>query len=565
MSTEQQIVENAVLAYLKLSTNQNLATDHDALEPKSEQDAIIDALEHIGNLFFKNAAKLRRTQNLEHSPLCNLPQELLVEILLLSIDWCWWNVEKLRTLASVSTIWRDTIISCNRFWSVMDIAAGEEARRITMKRNQGGAMDLWLWGTFSLSGLKSFMSDVGSIHRTRLRSVLYEHGWNTGEFMEYLQNESSNVIDLFLGDFRGNRMAASLDIASDGPNLRHVDTRGMGLPWHSPRFTNLHTISLTDFKYHIPQITDLYAILSSSPELERFCMINIGPSEDESLESPPAFVRPIHLPQLKTLAFSHVATGIGQGILPLIRASSCRTVVIDGDRDFVVALEPQEATTQLIAKAMVLSNFLEVGAGVEEDDGACIWIRSEPTIDNNWACWARDRPGVNVKLAVPSAEDIPRLWEYLGNALRIHGGATGIDSIEVEWAGQIIPFPFTLLEHCPALTSLRFNDNAGTTLYPLIQFLGRNGLKGSVINSESHFPLPKLGSLSLSGQMIPNLEACVSGTKELLERRYPALREGVVSGDAQVLKHLYLPSPLVDALQQGGVATSFNMEEIQAL
>lgn len=525
---------------------------------------MIDALEHIGNLFFKNAAKLRRTRNLEQSPLCNLPQELVVEILLLSIDWCWWNLEKLRTLASVSTIWRDTIISCNRFWSVMDIAAGEEARRITMKRNQRGAMDLWLWGYFSPSALKSFISDVGTIHPTRLRSVLYEHSSDTGDFREYLQNESSNIIDLFLGNFHNPGNTASLDIASDGPNLRHVDTRGMGLPWHSPRFTNLRTISLRDFKHNIPQITDLYAILSSSPELERLCMINIALSEDESLESPPTFVRPIQLPHLKTLVFSQVPTVIGQGIVPLIRASACHTIVIDGDHDFSVALEPQETTTQLIAKSIVLSKSLKLG--MVDDDAACIWIRSQPTmIDTNWACWARDQPGVNVKLAVRSAQVIPRLWDYLGNALRSHGGAASIGSIGVEWAGEEIPFPFTLLEHCPALTSLQFNDNSGTTLYPLIQFLGGNGIKANVINSESQFPLPKLGSLCFSGQTIPNLEACVSGAKDLLERRYPPLREGVVSGDPQVLKDLYLPSPLVEALQQGGVATSFNLENIQAL
>ncbi|KAG8939482.1 hypothetical protein FRC00_013870, partial [Tulasnella sp. 408] len=271
-----------------------------------------------------------------------------------------------------------------------------------------------------------------------------------------------------------------------------------------------------DFKYHIPQITDLYAILSSSPELERFCMINIVLSEDESLGTPPTFVRPIHLPHLRTLALSHVSTVILRGIIPLIRASACHTLVIDGDRDFSVALEPQETTAQLIAKSIVLSKSLKLG--VEEDDTTCIWIRSEPTIDSNWACWARDRPGVSVKLAVRSAEAISQLWDYLGNALSSHGEATSIGSIGVEWAGQEIPFPYTLLEHCPALTSLQFKDDSGTTLYPLIQFLGGNGMKGNVINSESQFPLPKLGSLCFSGQTIPNLDVCVSGAKELLER-----------------------------------------------
>ncbi|KIO27987.1 hypothetical protein M407DRAFT_22755 [Tulasnella calospora MUT 4182] len=262
MSTEREIVENAVSAYLKLPASQNLATKQGKLETKSEKDAMIDILDRIGNLFIEDAAKLRRRRNQEHSPLCSLPQELLVEILLLSIDWCWWNVEKLRTLASVSTSWRDTILSCNRFWPVMDVAASEEARKITMKRNQGGAVDLWLWGRVSPSALKSFINDLKTIQQTRVRSVLYEHDWNTGDFLDYLQGDSSNITDLFLGDFRGSTVTASLDLASDGPSLRHVDTRGMGLPWHSHRFTNLRTISLRDFKHHIPQITHLYAILS---------------------------------------------------------------------------------------------------------------------------------------------------------------------------------------------------------------------------------------------------------------------------------------------------------------
>ncbi|KAG8919777.1 hypothetical protein FRC01_001111 [Tulasnella sp. 417] len=563
MSTEREIVENAVSAYLKLPTSKGSVTKKDTIETLSESDAMIDALERIGSLFIREAAALRRRRNQEHSPLCHLPQELLVEILLLSIDWCWWDLEKLRTLACVATSWRDTILSCNRFWPVMDVAASEEARKITMKRNRGGAVDLWLWGNVGTSALNFFMNDIKTIHPTRLRSVLYEHDWNTGEFMEYLQNNSSNVIDLFLGDFRGATVSASLDLASDGSSLRHVDTRSMGLPWHSPRFTNLRTISLRDFKYHIPQIPHLYAILSSSPELERLCMINISPSDEESLGSLPTSARPIHLPMLKTLALSHLFPAIGYSIIPLIRASACHTTVIDGGSDVPLALEPHETTAHLISKSVTLSKSLKLG--VEEGDFNYIRMRSEPVIASHWACWAHDKPGINIKLAIPSTEVLPRLWNYLDAALNSHGGTTRIESIEVEWMGQEMAFPFVLLEHCPALASLQISDDDGATFDPLIQFLGGNGMKGSVRNSEPQVPLPKLSSFRLSGKAVPNLEVCVAGTQTFLERRYPVIRDSVVASHVLVLKDLCLPFPLVDALQQREVVTSFDLENIRGV
>ncbi|KIO27984.1 hypothetical protein M407DRAFT_231457 [Tulasnella calospora MUT 4182] len=377
----------------------------------------------------------------------------------------------------------------------------------------------------------------------------------------YLKLPASQNLATKQGDFRGSTVTASLDLASDGPSLRHVDTRGMGLPWHSHRFTNLRTISLRDFKHHIPQITHLYAILSSSPQLERLCMINIIVSDDESLGSLPTSVRPINLPLLKTLAFSHVSDTIGHRIIPLIRASACHTIVIDGESNFSAALEPQETTTQLIAKPIALSKLLKLA--VEEGDATYICMRSEPVIANGWACWANDQPGVKIKLAIPSAEVIPRLWDYLGDALREHGGATSLESIEVEWVGQEIPFPFTLLDHCLGLTSLRFSDQTGAALDPLIQFLGGDRMNGSVVNSEPRFPLPKLSSLFLHGETILNLEGCADSIKHLLERRYPALRDGVISGDVHALKDLCLPFPLVDALQQCGLMTSFNLENLR--
>lgn len=139
---------------------------------------------HIQKPFTHTTAKLNRLRNQEHSLMYRLPPELLVEILLLAVDWSRWSVGKLRALASVSTSWRDNILSCNRFWSVMDVLATEQARGIAMKRNPEGPVDLWCKGSPSLSALKSFINDVETINQTRLRSVVFHRRpysqWRSG-------------------------------------------------------------------------------------------------------------------------------------------------------------------------------------------------------------------------------------------------------------------------------------------------------------------------------------------------------------------------------------------------
>ncbi|KAG8917099.1 hypothetical protein FRC00_014040 [Tulasnella sp. 408] len=243
---------------------------------------------------------------------------------------------------------------------------------------------------------------------------------------------------------------------------------------------------------------------------------------------------PIRLPHLKTLAFDYVPTPIITGIIPLIQTSASHTVTVHED-EVPVLLELQETTTELIAKPISLSKTLKLK--LEVDDGTCLHIRSEPVVAKECVYWAR-------------------------NALRGHGGASGVISLEVEWARQEFQFPFTLLEHCPMLASLRIIDYYGATLHPLIQFLGGNSVGGNGVTVGQRFPLPNLNSLCFYAKTIPNLEDCVGATKTLLERRYPVLRDGVVAGDPEVLTDLRLPFPLVHAVQQHGVVTSLDFKKV---
>ncbi|KIO27985.1 hypothetical protein M407DRAFT_22753 [Tulasnella calospora MUT 4182] len=543
-------------------------TDCGALETLLSKDFMIGVLERIRDIFIQETAKLRRRRNQEHSSLCKLPQELLVEILLLSVDWKFWSVDSLHTLARVSTSWRDTILSCNRFWSVIDVAASPAAREVTMKRSGEGAVDLRCGRYLGPSRVSSFVHDVKSVTPIRARSVLYEIRPGTSSFMDHLRSNNSTIIDLLLSNLGVGPSEAHLELSAEGSNLRHLDLSGASLQWQSPRLAKLRTLCLRDLKYNIPPVNHLYNILSSSPQLERLCLMNIVSLYEPGLGSLPTSAPPINLPALKTLAFDCVPTPILTSILPRIRALACHTITVH-EEELPVFLELQETTIELIAKPINLSNVLKLK--LEVDDGTCLHIRSEPVVAKEFVYWARDQPGVDIKLAIPSTEVLPQFWGVLGNALRSHGGAPNITSLEVEWTGQEFlfpftvlkfPFPFTVLEHFPVLTSLRFIDYPGTTLHPLIQFLGGNRTGGSGVAFEHRFPLPSLNSLSFYAKTIPNLKDCVSSTKTLLERRYPVSGDGVFTGDAQVLNDLCLPNPLVHALQQRGVATSLDFKKV---
>lgn len=535
-----------------------MITDYGALEHVSAKDAMIGVLERIRDLFAWEMTKLKQRRNRDHSFIYRLPQELLTEILLLAVDWAWWGVEKLRILASVSTAWRNTIRCCHRFWPVMDVTASEEARAVAMKRNREGPVDVWCWDKPSILALDKFIIDLQTVKPARMRSVLYELRPESRSFMDWLRSNTSNIVDIFIANVGVEESAAYLELPSGGPNLRHVDLRGVSLQWQSPRLSNLHTLCLGDLSHKLPSLDDIYSILSSSPTLERVCFTNVVVPNDQALGSVPPSALPITLPVLKTLALNSVSTAITSNIVPLIRASACHTVIVQ-EWDLALSLELQETTIDLITKAITLSRTLKLK--VEISDGTSVHICSAPAIARQWVYWAHEQPGIDIKLAIPSAAMVPRLWEYLGDTIKKHG-ATRITSLEVDWAGQAFLFPFALLEHCPDLTELQFHDHSGTTLYPLLQFLGGRIIDRSGINLRPPLPLPSLASLTFDAKTVPNLDDCIRSTKAFLERRYPALPENVGTSDIEPLDDLHLPFHLVNALQQARVETSLDIEKV---
>ncbi|KAG8971052.1 hypothetical protein FRC05_011518 [Tulasnella sp. 425] len=570
MARQQEFIKTSISSYLKLFSSQERIVDDDLLSTEAAKINMTEILERISDVFTREAAKLKSRRNNEHSTIRQLPPEVFVEILLLAVDWLWWDTEKLRTLASVSTYWRDTIISCNRFWPVIDVMASEKARRMAMKRNRDGPVDVWCWSWPESAAMNSFAQDVKAVHSARWRSLLYEYRLETAAFLDYLQTQTSSLIDVLLSNPAIYGPTLSLELSREGPHLRHVDVRSMCLPWQSPRLTNLSTLCLRRIYQGIPHLEDLYQILSTSPRLERLCLIEVNSQEIDrnSQGSLSVTPRPISLPILTALSFENVSKAITHKLLPLIHATSCNTAIINGEGEFSAILEPQETNLELIAQPVKVSESLRLK--LETQGEPHVHILSKPKIDFNWVHWAVDKPGVDIKLAVHSADTLTRTWNQLTAVLKSCGGPSTITNIEIEWSmdssGQEVPFPVGLLEFCPALTTLQVTDDSTTNLTPLIRLLRKTTWPNADQRSHTYsWLLPNVNTFIFHGQNIRELEECATEVKDLLETRYPEQKADSTNqkiASQTPMETLKLPSVLVARLRAMSISTCLKFDDV---
>ncbi|KAG8946020.1 hypothetical protein FRC04_012139 [Tulasnella sp. 424] len=461
-------------------------------------------------------------------------------------------------------------MSCSRFWPVIDVMASEKARRMAMKRNKNGPVDVWCWSQPESEVMNAFVEDVKTVHSSRWRTILYEYRPETGVLLDHLRTQPSSLIDVLLANPGGYGAAVSLELSQDGPHLRHVDVRSMCLPWQSPRLTNLSTLCLRDIYHGIPHPEDLYQILFTSPRLERLCLIEVHSQEihRNSQEYLWTTSRPISLPHLTVLAIQNVSKSITHKLLPLIRATSCKTAIINGQGEFSAILEPQETNLELIAQPAKVSESLRLKLETEEEPH--VHILSNPVIAYEWVHWAFDTPGVDIKLAVRSADILARSWNQLTTVLKACGAASNITDIKIEWSmdssGQELPFPVGLLELCPALTRLEVTDYSTTTLTPLVRLLR----KGTSLSADSEggtysWLLPKVNTFIFHAQTIHDLEECATEVKDLLEIRYPEQKADSTNQEIASptpMETLKLPSVLVARLRAMNISTCLKFDDV---
>ncbi|KAG8980749.1 hypothetical protein FRB90_007511, partial [Tulasnella sp. 427] len=309
-----------------------------------------------------------------------------------------------------------------------------------------------------------------------------------------------------------------------------------------------------EIKCNTPQAHEIRDMLYSSPQLERLCLKDVGaPTLDASSgsESVSALPSAINLPILRTFAFRNVSRLISRQVLMHVRASFCNTVMMTGDKNSPIPLDPLVAPTgsELIAPAVMASKNLHIKLDI--DGERIVRLHSEPAIAPEWAYWAKDTPGVDLYAALTS-----------------RGGISNIVTLDIDWSlhhhhDEEFPTPISILRFCPRLKELYFKEQRGSTIKPMILLLKdkEETLDGNA-SSQSSWVLPKLEILEFQASIVTDLEETAIEVKSLLEIRLTSASmpaDGIPPSDMKVIG---LPYALVVRLEDTMGSMFYQWEDI---
>ncbi|KAG8893862.1 hypothetical protein FRC01_013301, partial [Tulasnella sp. 417] len=387
----------------------------------------------------REAAHQNRLRNAQ-APIHRLPPELLAEIMVYTIDWMYWGTWQLRILATVSTYWRDIILSSPRCWSVLDGLHEPQEWKAVLAHNPAGFIDLRC-AAFSHERVDEFVP------------LAVAEAPRTGTLTLWVDDENDLMERVFGVPFPALRDLLVHNSATDqklipslgeGVNLRHVELYRTGMRWDEPRLTNLTTLCLAALIGGVPTASQLHTLLSCSPNLERLRVTDWGDFADASylhfiddlessssstadsesgrrnaiyykieesfsalLESsrlaksepspPPAPQQPkfppIQLNQLSALIATYLPPEVVAFLFSVIRAPSCQTVLVThgvGDKTANAILDFAIPIIEA-APCMVLTL---------DPNSSYIRISSEPMpgIPATWVLWSKDIPGFDAQL-----------------------------------------------------------------------------------------------------------------------------------------------------------------------
>ncbi|KAG8951748.1 hypothetical protein FRC04_005769 [Tulasnella sp. 424] len=212
------------------------------------------------------------------APIHRLPPELLAEIMVYTIDWMYWGTWQLRILATVSSYWCDIILSSPRCWSVLDGLHEPEEWTAVIAHNPAGVIDL-RFAAFSHERVEEFVP------------LAVAEAPRMGTLTLWVDDENELVDRIFgvpfptLRDLLVHNSATdqkSIPSLGEGVHLRHVELYRTSMRWDEPWLTNLTTLCLAALVGGAPTASQLYTLLSCSPNLECLRITDWGDYADAS-------------------------------------------------------------------------------------------------------------------------------------------------------------------------------------------------------------------------------------------------------------------------------------------
>ncbi|KAG8959416.1 hypothetical protein FRC00_001636 [Tulasnella sp. 408] len=347
-------------------------------------------------------AHQNRLQNAQ-TPISRLPLELFLEIIVHAINWMYWSIRQLQLLATVSTHWREVILSSPQCWAVLNGSHEPREWRLILARNPARLIDVRCSG----GRIEEFVPlALAAAPRTSALTLWVN---DKNELVEKMFGVPFPALRYLLVS-NGAMDQKVIPSLGEGVHLRHLELYKTSMRWDEPRLANLSTLCLSSLWGGYPTVSQLYTILSCSPNLERLHLLDwkdvadtgdiIVIRDPESPESasdqeqptPPNFP-PIQLNRLTTLIATSLPSQVVTFLFSVLCALSCRTLHVThdgGDKtahsilDFAVRII--EAAPCIALKLVTYSSYMG--------------ISSEPRLEMpaTWALWSKDIPGLDVQL-----------------------------------------------------------------------------------------------------------------------------------------------------------------------
>ncbi|KAG8943041.1 hypothetical protein FRC04_003252 [Tulasnella sp. 424] len=217
----------------------------------------------------------------------NLPTELLVQILLLSLilndemgaDDLLFGMAPLGQLRSVCTQWNGTILGEPAFWTHIAIETGP--RTVELKLLRSGALPLTIQYSSFEEGADSeeehseFLRSMDLIgrHTHRWKSIsFWAPDWQLDKLTDYLDGSplpEMESLKLRMRSTSGNLLVWTCDYAA---SPRNVLFNGRALPWNPGDFSSLVKLEIEG---EVGRLDLLVALVQASQSLELMRLINI--------------------------------------------------------------------------------------------------------------------------------------------------------------------------------------------------------------------------------------------------------------------------------------------------
>ncbi|KAG9002691.1 hypothetical protein FRB90_011332 [Tulasnella sp. 427] len=425
-------------------------------------------------------------------PIQDLPAELFIQILLLSINRNSSSgdiYKHVLRLAQVNKFWRTTVVNCPSFWSRLVQYLPPETWDSVLRNNPEGPLEVTCMNYNNpAADLEGFL-ELAAPHSKRW-SGMWFRGMLTSKVLRHLELPTSQMTELGICRTRGAGSPERRIKLSDGACLRYLDIDGMALPWNSPRLSGLRVIQLSGIRDDIPTSSQVVAMLQGSPQLWWLLLSYLGrksegssdsESDSDSDSDSSRFRRTrasnlskfrsnaptIHLPHLSTMMLDHIPDEMMHTLLTSIDAPNCECLSVDIlDVPFIqlrnhtfhtlLSHPVRHSTRMLIQYSQPLAQlYLHSSSG-------------RPEIPNDWVNYIEESPGFNIVINVRRA-NIGTNPSVITELIR----AIGITKpVGLKISGSFGPdFPKELLEEWDFITEI--DTTEGYNAEGLLQYLAR--------------------------------------------------------------------------------------------